>query len=96
MTTLSNSSDMSNFFAITIGICLLVFPCFYSFSQDSADSELLSPSDFVKEMEDDFAKGLVDNARWMRRSFGPKFLDDKLIDKLKKYAVLMQYSIICY
>ena len=69
---------MSNFYAVTIGICLLVFPGFYSFSQDSKDSELLSPSDFVKEMEGDFAKGLVENAKWMRREFGPKFLDDKL------------------
>ena len=83
MNTPSNSSYMSHIYAFTIGLCLLLFPGFYSLAQDSTDDALLSPSEFVKEMEANFAKGLVDNAKWMRREFGPSFLDDNLSDAIQ-------------
>ena len=78
MKTPSNSSYMSDFYAITIGICLLCIPSFYSLAQDSNETELLSPTEFVKEMEKEFAIGLVENAKWMRRQFAPKFLKNNL------------------
>ncbi|MGY8901875.1 MAG: hypothetical protein ACKVI1_04725, partial [Flavobacteriales bacterium] len=83
MNTPSNSSYMSHIYAFTIGLCLLLLPGFYSLAQDSTDDALLSPSEFVKEMEANFAKGLVDNAKWMRREFGPSFLDDNLSDAIQ-------------
>jgi hypothetical protein len=78
---------MSDIFAITIGICLLFVPCFYSFAQDSIDSEPISPSEFVKKMETDFAKGLVENAKWMRRDFGPKFLKNNLSSAIQDTVI---------
>ncbi len=82
-----NSTYMSDIFAVTIGICLLFVPCFYSFAQDSIDSEPISPSEFVKKMETDFAKGLVENAKWMRRDFGPKFLKNNLSSAIQDTVI---------
>ena len=74
---------------------LMIFACpIVSFSQvnqeahqDSSKQELPSPDFFVKEMEEDFAKGLAKNAKWMRKDFSPHFLSSAISSAIQDTVI---------